>query len=510
MDTENDALTHAFSEQRWGDLVTLTLDWPNRPEHAPWHAWALVAQNRMDEAYEMLQHALRQHPRHPVLHHHMGHVCKRLRLATQAKQHYQAALRLKPNYPEALSSLGTLHYQEGNFSEARWCLEKSLRLDPNQAEAHAKLANTWMQLEGLETALNHYALALRLRPEHHQAAHNYGVGLVNVGRYEEALPWLQQVLAHEPGNAEAWFHQAVAQQAQGQSQEAEYSYRQALQHDLSHARAAHNLATLLLGQGARDEATSWFAHSLKHSPHNPTAQHLLAALQGQNPSAPPPGYVAELFDPYAAHYEAHLKHLKYRIPELLRQAFSPWIHRLPERPLFVDVGCGTGALAPYWSDVVGTFIGIDLSASMLAEAKKKGGYTRLVHGDALVHLKEYRNRAYGVLAADVLGYLGDPSGMFQAMSEALCVGGVLLCSTERMDTGQIDSPGYALQPTGRYQHHDACVRFWMEASGLQVCSHTHAILREQEGVPVSGSLWVAQKTEAPQTLLEEERPPLLT
>jgi predicted TPR repeat methyltransferase len=218
------------------------------------------------------------------------------------------------------------------------------------------------------------------------------------------------------------------------------------------------------------------------------ALHLVRA--GAAPAgAMPEGYVRALFDGYAPAFDAALTQgLGYRAPELLLRAVQAAGPRKKFR-LALDLGCGTGlggaAFRPYcdWLE------GVDLSPAMLAQARTKALYDRLIESDVLAFLAAQaatRTKYDLILAADVFMYLGALGPALKAVAAVLTPSALIAFSVETHD-----GDGVMLRDTLRYAHGAAHVREALAAAGLALVSLDSAATRTEKGVPVPGLIVVA-------------------
>jgi len=199
-------------------------------------------------------------------------------------------------------------------------------------------------------------------------------------------------------------------------------------------------------------------------------------------------YVRTLFDGYSDRFEAHLVGaLGYRGPEMLRAALDG----LPEAPVrfasVLDLGCGTGLMGVAIRDRAERIAGVDLSPAMLAKARAKGLYARLVAGDLLDFLNgEPPASADLVLAADVFIYLPDLVPVLAGVARVLAPGG-LTAFTIQSHAG---AEPVRLGADARYAHSDAHLAASADAAGLAVRLLAPAAIRRERGEGVPGRIAV--------------------
>ncbi|MFO0573707.1 MAG: tetratricopeptide repeat protein [Polyangia bacterium] len=442
-------------------------------------------------ALALITRARRHFPQMPELHNHLGLVLQALGRGDEAEVEYKTALALRPGFAEAHHSYGALLLARGQAEAAYRHVSLAVRLRPDDANLHNTLGNVLQALGRPADAVGCYERALQLSPQLAMAMVNLGNALRALKQLEAAAVWYERAMAADPREGNACLYLGATLDRLGRREASAAAFEEALRR-----RPGWSEAQFFLG-ALRNSA-------VKSEP--PAA----APAPVPVPAAAPPGYVAQLFDGYAAGFDQHLtERLQYRGPELLYQALAP---HLPERPLDVlDLGCGTGLLAPLVRRHAARLGGVDLSAGMLAQAQRRGLYDELVRGD-LVELLRARPAAYDVLvAADVLIYLGDLEPLFRAAMGALRPPGLFAFTVEAprrggqdvqdgQGGGEASGPGevpdVVLQPTRRYAHSAAYVRRLAAAHGFVVLIQTDAVLRRQSGEDIAGHIVVLQTSAA--------------
>jgi len=217
----------------------------------------------------------------------------------------------------------------------------------------------------------------------------------------------------------------------------------------------------------------------------------LARLGARPAGAMTKGYVRALFDGYAREFDDALtRGLNYCAPELLFRAVEA--AHTGQRMKFgsvLDLGCGTGLAALPFRPSSDWMVGIDLSPGMLAQARTKGLYDRLVESEILAFLASEAQigaRYHLVLAGDVFMYFNDLGPVLKAVARISTLPGHLAFSVETHD-----GEGVILRETLRYAHTEAHVRNALAAAGLRPLSVDFAPTRSEKGQPVPGLIMVA-------------------
>ena len=133
--------------------------------------------------------------------------------------------------------------------------------------------------------------------------------------------------------------------------------------------------------------------------------------------------------------------------------------------------------------------GVDLSARMLAEARRKGIYDRLEKADLVTFLGADAQTAGLILAADVFNYVGALEPALSAASRALMPGGLLGFSLETHAGEDAVRLGTSL----RFQHAAEPTLTLCRAVGLEVVTAQAVPIRMDRGVAVDGLIVVATR-----------------
>lgn len=217
----------------------------------------------------------------------------------------------------------------------------------------------------------------------------------------------------------------------------------------------------------------------------------LAGLGIGDPStAMSQAYVRALFDEYAPRFERHLvEDLGYCAPQLLLDTLDVVSGLSKQYDVALDLGCGTGLTGDVLRARVGTLVGVDLSPAMLALARRKNIYDRLVEDDLVVFLdREPGNSADLVMATDVLIYLGNLDPLLTGVAQVLKRGGHVAVSIQSLDGGDL-----RLGADGRFSHGDGCVRESAARHGFRVAAEEVCEIRRERGRGVPGRIIVLRK-----------------
>ena len=99
---------------------------PDDPEAHDGLGSALATMDRLDEAVEHYEQAVRLRPDYPEAHYNLGSALARLGRLPEAIEQYKYVLRLTPDDPEAWANLAFAYGDAGNSAEAIDAAQKAL------------------------------------------------------------------------------------------------------------------------------------------------------------------------------------------------------------------------------------------------------------------------------------------------------------------------------------------------------------------------------------------------
>jgi predicted TPR repeat methyltransferase len=441
----------------------------NGPSAGLSHLAALLAlrDGAVDEARADLDLAIAETPDHAGLRVCRAELRHRLGDLDGATRDAAEAVVLDRADPVAKALLGALLLELGRAADAVSCLTEALAQRPEDAAFRETLAKAWLYAGDADAALLILRAGIALTPAI-VSLRNAAVMLC-IRRRDFAQAVELALAARAVGIADACLFGLMG----------------------------HALSSL----GRHDDASQAYREALKLGPDDPYVRHLAAGSGAvvEGPRAPG-DYVRAVFDGYADRFEAHLIGLGYRIPGVLRAIVQqhPALAGQGRLGKVLDLGCGTGLVGLILSDLpIGPLTGVDLSAAMLAQARGKGVYDRLIEADIETALADSAETWPLVTAADVLCYFGALERVLAALRHRLEPGGWFLFSLELLlahHDGTVPGNGdWALQRQGRYAHAPAYVERAALDAGFVIRENRHEVIRFKAGLPVEGLVMVLER-----------------
>lgn len=348
-----------------------------------------------------------------------------------------------PTYAVSIAEAENL-IADGRFREAAVLLQRKVDDGNGGLLARVMLVRAQCGAGDFSTALATARETAMLNPNVAAVAVALGEVMLASGRLPTAIGEFQRALRIDPENADARYWVGCAWLEAGEPEKALEAFAQLESHDGLSEKIAE-------------------AEAMK-------------TAQRSNER-----YVRHLFDQFSADYdERMIGQLGYRAPAILRELASLV---LPAQSglTMLDLGCGTGLSGEAFVDMASAIDGIDLSHAMIAKARRRGIYRKLIVGDVENTLAQDPDAYDLVLAADTVVYLGDLALLLKQVSQTLRSDGHFLFTAERAD-----GEGFELGPKRRWRHSEGYLRAAAEHAGFDISGFVACVPRSEAGIPVEG------------------------
>jgi predicted TPR repeat methyltransferase len=314
------------------------------------------------------------------------------------------------------------------------------------------------------------------------------------GAEEEAVARYREALLLDPGDPTAAVEAALYLATLGRPRDAVELLELCVRRHPEHPAARFHLGLLWGDLGEPAKAAQHLNRCLGLDPDDRLGADAALAAMAQAAGGLTATYVRALFDQYAEDFDRNLiEDLRYRAPEILRQALDRCWRPPAGGADAVDLGCGTGLAAPMFRDIAKRLHGVDLSPRMVQKAAARRIYDGLAVGDAVAALHGQPACWDLVIAADMLVYLDDLGPLLAAVAASLRPGGAFVATAEATDM-----PHPELKPTRRFGHPTGHLRHAAIVAGLRVALLEPAATRTEKGQPVPGHVMVALKDARPE------------
>ena len=406
-----------------------------------------------------------------------------------------------PDQADALHFLGVLRHTQGRVDDAVALIRRSLEVLAGNASAWNNLGNVLLLADRAEEAADAYAKAVEFADsrgsEAPLALNNLGVLYRKLNRLSDSQAALRQSLERDPTFADAWYNLSTTLIRQGRIHEGLIAHAKAVALWPEQTRSRQEVIRSLLLLGENQPAAKLLREWLDSEPGNPVAEHMLAACLAAAGEAPAPeracdGYVQQVFDGFAASFDAKLEALQYRAPELVVRALREAVGEPAAALDIVDAGCGTGLCGPGLKPFARHLAGCDLSEGMLRRAQGRQLYDVLHQAELTYYLRTQPAAFDAVVSADTLCYFGPLNGALAAARTTLREGGRLIFTVEALP----DHAGqpHRLQGNGRYAHAAGYLCEALSQVEFAVTVMASVELRLEAGEPVHGWLVSAQRS----------------
>ncbi len=119
---------------------------PGNTEAETLLSWALMQQERHDEAMQLLQGVLQRDPHYSLAHANVGYICLRKRIYGEAIEHLSTVIRADVDRRAVLYAhlyLGMAYREREMYEDAEGFFRKALELGPNLLQAWYELGRTY-------------------------------------------------------------------------------------------------------------------------------------------------------------------------------------------------------------------------------------------------------------------------------------------------------------------------------------------------------------------------------
>ena len=404
---------------------------------------------------------------------------------------YEQILAADPGNASAYHFLGVVYHQLGNSDAAVAAITRAIELDPGYADACNNLGNVYRECGEFDAALSAYERAVAMLPGHADAWNNIGVMRSGRCEYDEAEKAYARAVEIDPGHLAAWQNRGNLASRVEKFEMSIAAFRRIIAMRPGDARAYDGLSRTLYRAGKIDEAIAVYQEWLAADPDNAVARHMLAACTGAaSPERASDKFVRDTFDAFAGSFERVLDQLGYRAPALIAEFLDRVAPANDVSLVIADAGCGTGLCAEFLRRRATRLVGVDLSAGMLAEARKRKAYDELIESELASWLAGRSQEFDLIVSADTLCYFGALEEAIAAAAGALRPGGRIVFTVERAAD---DVRDYHLDATGRYTHAENYVRDVLSGAGLESIAIEHVVLRRERGKEVLGLLASGQR-----------------
>ncbi len=189
----------------------------------------------------------------------------------EAKELYQQALKRDPTFQAVYTALGAVLANQGNFVEAEENYRRALALDPNRAPTCAGYANLLAQMGRFDEAVENYAKAAELDPLAENVWFKWAMALLRSGQVSESVPKFRKAIEIDPDNAEVRASLAQALRELGRTDEGLAELSVLVERDPDSAPAQAYLGQWYFQQGDYAEAAKHLQRSAELDPQDPQA-----------------------------------------------------------------------------------------------------------------------------------------------------------------------------------------------------------------------------------------------
>ncbi len=264
----------AEAKQKFEEALRIRPDYPESLDNV---GIALINLGQHEEAMPYLQKALQSMSDYGEGNLRFGAALLKMNRVDDAMVKIREGARLKPNYAEAHALLGAALQRAGRLTEAKSELEEAIHLKPDSPSSHREFADVMSALGQSDQAIFQLEMALRIDPKYGDAHQTIAKIYSDRGRPAEAAAHYEEALQLKPGQPAVHNDLGVVLETLKKPQEAQEHFLEAIRLKPDYADAHYNLGLLLVAFGRRADAIKEFKSSLQFDPNHAEAHDALGA-----------------------------------------------------------------------------------------------------------------------------------------------------------------------------------------------------------------------------------------
>ena len=243
----------------------------------------LLKLNRVRDAYDLINGALRLNAEDAKMHTRMGDVYMKQSIFPHAEKEYKEALTYDGDYMPALEGLADSQEEQGKTADAVQTVRKIEKLDPENPSVIQKSASIYLSANDLAAAYEKIMQLMDSSSKDVQTLSLLGQYYISNGEWKKAEETLQQIIAIEPTYSEFYRSGAKRFAQMGKTEEAERYLQRAIAQNPRDAVALTQLGALYEKNNQLDKAYDAYRKAAAADINNNTAKASLLRVRNLKP-----------------------------------------------------------------------------------------------------------------------------------------------------------------------------------------------------------------------------------
>ena len=243
----------------------------------------LLKLNRVRDAYDLINGALRLNAEDAKMHTRMGDVYMRQSIFPDAEKEYKTALYHDEEYIPALEGLVDSQEEQGKTEEAVQTIQKIEKIAPDNPTVMQKSASVYLSANRLSAAYEKIMQLMDSSPRDVQTLSLLGQYYISNGEWEQAEETLQKIIAIEPTYSEFYREGAKRFEQKGNSDQAKKYLQMAIAQNPHDSKALTQLGLLYEKNNQIDKAYDAYRKASVVDVNNNQAKQSLLRVRSINP-----------------------------------------------------------------------------------------------------------------------------------------------------------------------------------------------------------------------------------